>query len=104
MDDFSFAAYWLETFRASPDAIKALILTMPLILCLGMVALVLHHLRAVRRMDRDYQDLREARHIQRERWLQGCEGGFRRRLAETATPKMQAISVGRLGNERREEE
>ncbi len=84
MDDYHFGADLLDKFQSSPDAIKALMLALPVILLLGGFALFLHHLRGCRQIERDHEDLREARRIQRERWLRTVAmpifgGGWKRR-------------------------
>ncbi len=87
MDNYHFGAHLLDTFQTAPDAIKALIVLSGPILLLGLAALLLHHLRGCRQIERDHEDLREARHIQRERWLQGGDPDFRRRLEEAFQPR-----------------
>ncbi len=88
MDDYHFGADLLDTFQSAPDAIKGLMLALPVILLLGGFALFLHHLRGCRQIERDHEDLREARWIQRERWLQdGGDPDFRRRLEEAFEPR-----------------
>ncbi len=88
MDDYHFGADLLDTFQSAPDAIKALIVLSGPIILLGMAALLLHHLRGCRQIERDHEDLREARWIQRERWLQsGGDPDFHRRLQEAFDPR-----------------
>ncbi len=93
MDDYHFGADLLDKFQSAPDAIKGLMLALPVILLLGGFALFLHHLRGCRQIERDHEDLREARWIQRERWLQdGGDPDFRRRLEEA----FESRPAGRL--------
>ncbi len=91
MDPYHFRADLLDTFQSAPDAIKALALIVPplafVVFGLGLAALLLHHRRADRQIERDYEDLREARQIQRERWLHGGDPDFRRRLEEAFQPR-----------------
>ncbi len=82
MDPYDFRADLLDTFESAPDAIKALVLIVPALVFVATLGFLLHHLRLCRQIERDYEDLREARWIQRERWLQGGDPDFRRRLEE----------------------
>ncbi len=83
---YDFRADLLDTFQSAPDVIKALMLILPtggfITLCLGTLVLLLHHRRLARQMEQEFEDLREARRIQRERWLQVGDKDFRRRLTE----------------------
>ncbi|RLQ88313.1 hypothetical protein [Notoacmeibacter ruber] len=70
MNDYNFRADLLDTFQSAPDAIKSLMLILPLAFALGLIALVLHHRRAAWRMERHDAMERDAREAEWERMME----------------------------------
>ncbi|WP_114389921.1 hypothetical protein [Notoacmeibacter marinus] len=77
MDDYNFRADLLDTFQSAPDAIKALMLILPLAFTLGLLAVVLHHVRAARRMERHDAMERDAREAEWERMMEATLADLR---------------------------
>ncbi|MCP1199267.1 hypothetical protein [Notoacmeibacter sp. MSK16QG-6] len=77
MDDYNFRADLLDTFQSAPDAIKALMLILPLVFALGQLAVMLHHFRAARRLERHYAIERAAHEAEWERMMEATLADLR---------------------------
>ncbi|OXT00532.1 hypothetical protein B7H23_10490 [Notoacmeibacter marinus] len=77
MDDYNFRADLLDTFQSAPDAIKALMLILPLAFALGLIVALLHHFRAARRMERYDAMERAAREAEWERMMEATLADLR---------------------------
>ncbi|OXT02384.1 hypothetical protein B7H23_05660 [Notoacmeibacter marinus] len=77
MDDYNFRADLLDTFQSAPDAIKALMLILPLAFALGLLGLLLHHRRAARRMERQDAMERAACEAEWERMMEATLADLR---------------------------